>query len=76
MDIIKEKGGYAIIKTDRGYYVVGVDREHGQVTSALPSDMPRDGGLWVARLSTKGVEYVASPRTLAAAMAGLRRVVL
>lgn len=58
--IVREKKGYALIKNAAGHMtVVGIDRDNCQVTSAMPGDMPREGGRWFGRISDSGIEYVS-----------------
>jgi len=46
--------------TDGKMTVVEYSREHGQVYSAMPGDMPEGSGRWYARFSDAGIDYVAS----------------
>jgi hypothetical protein len=73
MTIIAERNKIALIEVDGRYYVVGIDRGAGQVTSELASDSPADGGRWFGGISDRGVQYVANGRSESAARAAFRR---
>ena len=45
--------------TDR-YTVILVDYDRGQLYAAMPGDRPTGGGQWCARISDRGISYVAS----------------
>jgi hypothetical protein len=74
MTTIREENGIAIFQIGERFYVVGCDRQRGQVTSVLASDAPRDGGSWFSGITEKGVQYVGHGSSRAAAMAAFRRV--
>ena len=74
MTIINEKNGIALIQIGQRFFVVGIDRNRGQVTSCLSSDSPGDGGAWFAGISERGVQYVANGRTKSAACSAFRRM--
>lgn len=74
MEIIKERNGFALILVDSLYYVVRIDRNAGQVKSALHRDMPRGGGEWFARLTSNGVKYVAGGMTRERGLANFNRI--
>jgi len=62
--VIDSKGPLRLLKNtgrDR-FTVVRVRGESPfqDVRSVVPGDMPADGGVWVARYTKKGIEYVAS----------------
>jgi hypothetical protein len=60
--ITEERNGYALVELDSDTSrctVIRIDRDRGQVYSAMPTDLPRGGGLWFARISDCGIDYVA-----------------
>lgn len=59
MKITREKNNIAMVLVDEKYYVVAINRAHGQVYSTR-FDNPSDGGAWFARWSDEGVKYVAT----------------
>ena len=73
--IVAEAEGYALWRCEEGWSVTGIDRDKGQVYSALPSDLPSDGGWWCARISSDGVSYVSSPRAESTARRWFRQLV-
>ena len=61
LDIVDERNGYALMRSSDGRgTVIGLDRSRGQVWSAMPGDMPKGSGIWVARLSSSGINYVSN----------------
>jgi len=59
-DVIKEINGYQLLQREDGKRtVIRISYENRQVYSAMPGDMPRDGGTWCAGTSLAGVDYVA-----------------
>ncbi len=70
-NIIAEENGIALVEItrddaetqkDHRFYVVRIDRDRGQVYSAIPADAP-DSGTWFGRISVSGIAYVANCRT-------------
>lgn len=59
MNDVAENRGYRLVSSDTGKFTV-VRVSDGQVESAMPGDMPTDGGKWVAPDTDKGVRYVSS----------------
>lgn len=66
--IIKERHGFALVVLSFKFEregdtaratVVGIDRAKGQVYSAMPSDIPAEGGVWFGAISDTGIDYVA-----------------
>ena len=57
-DLIDESHGYEMHRRSDGKFSVVFTRD-GQVFSAMPGDMPQDGGQWVARDCDSGISYVA-----------------
>ena len=58
--ILRETNGVALLwRPDGKRTVVSVDYKRGQVYDLMPGDAPRDGGSWCARMTTRGVDYVA-----------------
>lgn len=60
--IIEERNGFALVAlaadTKRAT-VVRIGRKNQQVFSAMPGDMPDDGGWLFAALSDTGIDYVS-----------------
>jgi len=61
--IVEEMRGYALLQSSdnrRNWTVVNIDWYRGQVYSAMPGDIPTDGGRWFARIGPAGVAHVSS----------------
>ena len=73
-EIVREDElGHAMIELEGLYYIVRVDGRSYQFVSALPCDMPSNGGWWCSGWTEGGLKYVASGRSRAAANAQWRK---
>ena len=73
-EIVREDElGHAMIKLEGLYYIVRVDGRSYQFVSALPCDMPSNGGWWGSAWAEGGLKDVARGRSPAAANAQRRK---
>ena len=76
--ILRERYGIALVEHPihpEYAAVVRIDWHRCQVYSIVPADLPAGGGLWCARISRRGVDYVARWRRLPTSRRYWRRCV-
>lgn len=71
---VKSAGGYWLLRSEEGWTVVRYSGFHGSVYSAMPGDMPRGGGEWMADATDGGINYVAAPYSESHARRHFRRL--